>query len=261
MCAAAISLSSDSIAFIEHRYRLQNSRTCRLETPEGSVMVKGQRPARDRVRFWILNQLSKFLKNPMMKPVPLHGGTRSQSVEVQRLRALAAAGVSVPRVLYETEQYFVMQAFDATPLDSRLALPSHQSTPAFERGLDAISVVHGHGAYLSQGFARNILINNDGSVWFVDHEDNPLEVLTLTEAQARDWLLYLHSAVWLNPELWGEWRPIWSNVFRHLPDDVRGRILSSTLSLRWLRHLPQNRALFGRDLLQVKAVVEFFESL
>ncbi len=257
MRAAATTLSADSIALIDYRYRLQTSRTCWIETPEGAVVVKGQRPARGPVRYRLLSWLAGALKNPLMIPVPNYGGVKSQRIEVDRLRRLASAGLSVPNVLYETESYFVMQGFPGVPLDSKLALPKDQSSPAFDRGLKAISLVHAFGECLSQGFARNILIDDVDGLWFIDHEDDPLEVLTLPQAQARDWLLYLLSSVWLNRSLWGEWNIAWREAYGSMPADTQNQLTETGSKIRWLTHLPRSRQILGRDVTQAQALSEF----
>lgn len=257
MQQAATSLSITSVELIERAYAQQSSRACRLETPDGAVVVKGQRPARDAIRYTLLGLLAWLLGNPLMKPVPIHGGLQSQRVEVERLRRLAAAGLSVPSVLYEADHYFVMQGFSGVPLDSKLALSEEHSSPAFCRGLQAISHVHSSGECLSQGFARNILINETNGLWFIDHEDNPLEVLSLPQAQARDWLLYLLSTVWLNRAQWADWLVLWCDTFQRMSPAVQSELSAATLRLSWLRWLPRSRKVLGRDIAQAQALAEF----
>lgn len=257
MLQEATSLSNESLVLIDSVYRRQSSRACRIETPDGAVVVKGQRAARDAIRYELLSWLAKLLGTPVIKPVPIHGGLQAQCVEVNRLSRLASAGLSVPAVLYEAEHYFVMQGFTGVPLDSKLTLPKEHSTPAFERGLKAISHIHSSGECLSQGFARNILINDADGIWFIDHEDNPLEVLSLPQAQARDWLLYLLSTVWLNRSHWVDWQARWLDTLEKTAPVVKSELTVATLRLRWLQWLPRSRKVLGRDLAQAQALAEF----
>jgi hypothetical protein len=53
--------------------------------------------------------------------------------------------------------------------------------------------VHVRGQHLSQAFDRNLVQCPDGVIGYIDFEDDPAEVMTLAECQARDWLSYLHS--------------------------------------------------------------------
>ena len=64
---------------------------------------------------------------------------------------------------------------------------------AWREGLAAIAAVHACGCYLSQAFARNLVLCPDGVIGYIDFEDDPGATLTLAECQARDWLSYLHS--------------------------------------------------------------------
>lgn len=257
MQGLALALSSASIDMIDRIYSSQRSRTCVIETPDGMVAVKGQRRPRDFVRFKLLSWIALALRNPLMRPVPIHGGSHSQRIEIARLSRLLDFGIAVPRVLYETDQYFVMQGFQGFPLDSKLALSSEISTPLFTRGLYSIAEVHQKGQCLSQAFARNIFINDQGGLWFLDHEDEPLEALTLAEAQARDYLLYLLSVLWLNRGAWGEWMRIWSRLTECLDKELVGLLIESTRSLLWMRRLPAKRRPFGRDILQAQALAAF----
>jgi hypothetical protein len=63
----------------------------------------------------------------------------------------------------------------------------------WREGLAAIAAVHVRGQHLSQAFDRNLVQCPDGVIGYIDFEDDPAEVMTLAECQARDWLSYLHS--------------------------------------------------------------------
>ena len=68
----------------------------------------------------------------------------------------------------------------------------------WQQGLAAIERVHRNGQYLSQAFARNIIVCNDGQIGFIDFEDDPGRYMPLERCQSRDYLCYLQStAVWL----------------------------------------------------------------
>ncbi len=48
---------------------------------------------------------------------------------------------------------------------------------------------HARGAYFGQPLPRNLTWDGD-KVGFIDFEEDPLEVMDLSEAQARDWLMF-----------------------------------------------------------------------
>jgi tRNA A-37 threonylcarbamoyl transferase component Bud32 len=249
-------MTPQTLAFIDQQFRAQKSRNLLLETPDGPVMIKGQRKPRDPVRFWLLSAIGKLFRGPLIKPVPAHGGAKSQEIEIERIAALHAAGISVPIVLHIAKDYFVMQAFTGRPLDSLVSEPGPNAQAAFEQGLNAIAQVHAAGQYLSQGFARNILVN-EHALCFIDFEDDPLQVMTLAQAQARDYLLYLLSIMWLNRAMHQQWQAAWCSCKKAMNPQVRELIDNTASGLLWMRHLPKTRKPLGRDALQLQALAEF----
>ncbi len=251
-------MKQETLAYIDTAFRAQKSRNLLLNTAEGAVMIKGQRKPRDPVRFWLLSAIGKLFRGPLIKPVPAHGGAKSQEIELERIAALHAAGISVPIVLHVAKDYFVMQAFKGLPLDSMVSGAGPKAQAAFEQGLNAIAQVHAAGQYLSQGFARNMLVN-EHALCFIDFEDDPLQVMTLAQAQARDYLLYLLSVVWLNRAMHTPWKAAWCSCKKAMNPQVRELIENTASGLLWMRHLPQTRKPFGRDALQLQALAEFMD--
>lgn len=161
------------------------------DTSEGSAIVKGQRAARPAWRYRLLNGFARLVGLQGLKAAPAHGGARAQAIEVERLQRLAAAGVAVPRVLHVDDEFFVQSWLGDARLD-RL-LKREGALAWWQRGLRTLVDLHARGQYLSQAFARNFIASGD-ALAMIDFEDDPLEVMTLDEAQARDWLAYLHSS-------------------------------------------------------------------
>ena len=170
-------------------------RTNRIEvlhdTSVGSVIVKGQRAPRPAWRHQLMSGFARMAGQPLLRAVPAHGGARAQQTEVRRLRELAAAGVPVPQVLHVEGDFFVMRYLGEKPLD--VLLRKEQATLWWQRGLRSLVALHARDQYLSQAFARNFIASGDGLA-MIDFEDDPLEVMTLEQAQARDWLAYLHAS-------------------------------------------------------------------
>lgn len=160
-------------------------------TGAGSIVVKGQRATRRRARYHLLNGFARLAGLPQLKAAPASGGARAQQIEVDRLRALAAAGVAVPRLLHVEEEFFVQGWLGKARLDGLLQQES--ALPWWQRGLRTLVELHARDQYLSQAFARNFIARGD-TLAMIDFEDDPLEVMTLPQAQARDWLAYLHSS-------------------------------------------------------------------
>ncbi len=190
----------------EHRIEVMRG------TSVGTVLVKGQRAARGPWRYRVLNGVARAVGLPLLRAAPAPGGAASQRIEVERLHALAAAGVFVPRVLHVDEQFFVMSYLDGPLLFSLMQAGDDSARQWWQRGVAALADVHARGQYLSQAFTRNC-IGVDERVAMFDVEDDPLQVMPLAQAQARDWLAYLYTsamtppapqsamAAWLRPVL------------------------------------------------------------
>lgn len=59
----------------------------------------------------------------------------------------------------------------------------------FRQAALTIADVHARGAYLGQRLARNITVDSQGRIGFPDFEEDPGELMPLTDAQSRDWLV------------------------------------------------------------------------
>src|SRR5690606_32332086 len=93
---------------------------------------------------------------------------------------------------------FVMNSLGEEDLAHTIRTQPEHAYDAWQRGGALLSQVHAQGQYLSQAFARNFILH-DGKLSLIDFEDDPLEVMSLPQAQVRDWLAYLHSTAWLMP--------------------------------------------------------------
>lgn len=230
-------------------------RTEAFETADGPVIVKGQRPGRT-AGHRILNLLARASGARVLQAAPMHGGQAAQDVEVRRLQALAKAGVPVPDVLHVEPGFFVMELLPGVNLAQKLDGRPADAPAWWRRGLEAIRHVHACGEYLSQAHARNFIVTPRGLA-AIDFEDDPLEVMTLEEAQARDWLVYLQSTLWMLPShragmlaTWDQFAPAGSGLWRDL-------LVQATSRLGWMRHLPSARRPWGRDVVSAQAAAAF----
>lgn len=253
-------MNQDDLQRIRASPGWRRDRTEKFGTAGGDVIVKGQRGWRGGASYRALNGLAKLADSRVLQAVPVHGGARSQAVELRRLAALDAAGIRVPRVLHAEEEFFVMDYFAGRNLAQWLADPApvsgNQALDLWRQGLDAIRDTHARGQYLSQAQARNFIVSDSGLV-AIDFEDDPLEVMNLDEAQAHDWLVYLLSTVWLMPEE----HPRLLSVWEHYTSAASGLwpelLRKATRRLGWMRHLPDRRRPWGRDIVSAQAAASF----
>lgn len=209
------------------------------DTSAGSVIVKGQRAARPAWRYRLLNGFAWAARLPLMRAAPLHGGAQAQRIEVLRLRRLAEAGVAVPRVLHVEQDFFVQSWLGDRRLDGLLKRDA--ALAWWRRGLQALVDVHARDQYLSQAFARNFIAVGE-TLAMIDFEDDPLEVMTLEQAQARDWLAYLHASALAfskrMPAPRAECAALLRTEFAHERAPVRQLVADTARRLRWMQRLP-----------------------
>lgn len=215
----------------------------------GSVLVKGQRPPRPAWRYRLLNGAARVLGQPVLRAAPAHGGARAQAIEVRRLRALRAAGLPVPEVLHVDEEFFVQRWLGARSLDRLLRKDDEAALAWWRRALQGLVAVHERGQALSQAFARNFIVQGE-HLAMIDFEDDPLEAMSLEQAQARDWMAFLHSTARELAPAWlartGQLAPLLHDALAREGDAVRRQVVDGARRLAWLRRIPVDRARGGR---------------
>ena len=246
-------MSVASIACIEASPVWRAKRVEVFELPEGKVLVKGQRETRSPWPHRLLNALAWMAGVSYLKAVPVHGESKSQSIEIMRLRALYGAGLPVPQVLHVAPDYFVMSYLGDRDMALTLREQGVQAWGLWMAAMEQLLRVHAQGQYLSQCFARNMIVSDkfDG---LIDFEDDPLEVMTLVQAQARDWLVYLQSTLVnlaAEPALLDD---VLGQLLQQESAEVRAVLRHAARRLAWLRWLPTSRRVWGKDFVSLQAV-------
>jgi len=227
------------------------------------VWLKKAGPRHGKWGYRVMAAVARMARLDIIKPVPNPGGEAAIATEARRLRQLAAAGLRVPRVLAEQADGLLISDLGASGrgtvvLQERLDQAATAGPAAllavWREGLAAIATVHAHGQHLSQAFDRNLVQCPDGVIGYIDFEDDPSEVMTLAECQARDWLSYLHSTAMMleaaAPDAAGQH---WHAALAEVNADVRERIANAARRMKWAQKLPASRR-WGRDTQRVRAV-------
>lgn len=174
------------------RWRTRNKapRVERIVFQGQNAWRKHQVPLTGTWRLTTLDFAASRLGIPLARAVPQPGGAITLALERSRIAQLHAAGIRVPEILDITERAHVLSDV-GQPLN-QLLKRSPAALELAEQALCAIEQVHAAGNYLSQAFARNICVSPSG-IAFIDFEDDPLQVFSLQDAQARDLLLAITS--------------------------------------------------------------------
>jgi hypothetical protein len=145
-------------------------------------------------RYQLLAGMARLLQHPAMQPVRPHGGMAGIRNEARRLNALAVAGLRVPQLLAQNDHWLLISDIGRKSLETliRRGDPDVQ-LEYWQHGAGYIQQAHQAGQYLSQAFARNLVWSPEHGLGAIDFEDDPISVMSLTQAQIRDWLPYFFS--------------------------------------------------------------------
>lgn len=202
----------------------------------------------------------------ILTPVPNYGGAASIHCEASRIQALAAIGVNVPKVLAVSDQGLLIQ--DNTQNNNRLMQLDHalantadfdRRFALFQQACEEIKKIHLKHNYLSEAFARNILVDEQLNISFIDFETDPNTILDLDICQARDWLCFLFSTAFRFSE---QERPQVEQYFSNLlQDQPKSLAQLSKLGRRfgWLNQVKVEKT--GNDGKRMKIFLMFLQNL
>ena len=159
--------------------------------------------ASQRHSTWIylpLQWCSKLLGLSMLAPVPNRGGEEAIACEISRIQALKKLDIHVPDILAYQNNAFILKDASlngepVTQLDHALSIQetTEQRLALFSNTTKALENIHQENSYLSEAFARNILVDTDQKFSFIDFETDPGQYLSLKDCHTRDWLCFIFS--------------------------------------------------------------------
>lgn len=190
---------------------------------------------------WLARRLGA---NPLLAPLPLTPELACRT-EQAMINRLAALGVRVPPLLAVEERSLVLGDLGPTLAMVCRAEPAAERREALVRlGQEALHDLHLRGGYLSQAFARNLTVL-DGRVGFIDLEEDPLTLMSLDAAQARDILFFAHSTARFLADSPGRHAALLQAQLARAAPGVRAEVARTSRALRWL--VPLARPLGGRS--------------
>lgn len=128
----------------------------------------------------------------LMAP-PRRAGDAAKDLEIRRLTELRELGVLVPSILGQGPGILVLSDIGSSLSRELKQKQSPEDRDALiHTAAKALAGLHRRGGYLGQALPRNMSIKND-RVGFFDFEEDPLEMMGLPDALARDWIFFVYG--------------------------------------------------------------------
>lgn len=148
--------------------------------------VSGKR----RFRLALLRLAARGVGVPALQPPPHHGGSEGCEIERRRLQELRSIGAQVADVLGGDDHTLILSDVGET-LKARLhRCAPHERAQLVAAAARTIAEIHARGGYIGQPMDRNMTVDDAGRIGFIDFEEDPREVMDLTQAHVRDWLVF-----------------------------------------------------------------------
>lgn len=160
------------------------------------IVIEGQRAwlkqygeGSRAVALGLLRFIANRFQLDALRPPPHRGGDAARETEARRLAELLAQGVNVPHVIGSGHAALVL-GDNGTSFNTCLRQADDAGRDALVSvAMQAIAAAHRNGAYFGQPLPRNLTWDGQ-RIGFIDFEEDPLEVMGLAQAQARDWLMF-----------------------------------------------------------------------
>ncbi|WP_341327044.1 hypothetical protein [Methylotuvimicrobium sp. KM2] len=170
------------------------ARTFKLVYQQQAFWIKQSQIAHPRIWHWLGAVVAILSRNPLLKPTVATGGPEALKAEASRLRKLAALGVSVPQIVAEGKDWFMLNDI-GRPLTGWIRDPEvsrEQKRTIVKKASEQLALLHSQGLWHGRPAFRDMAY--DGQFFgFLDFEEDPGCVLTPAQCMMRDTLLYIHS--------------------------------------------------------------------
>lgn len=170
------------------------TRIAKIVDQQQTFWIKQSQQTRFRVWHWLSAAAAVATRNPLLKPTVETGGPEALKAESERLKRLAALGISVPQVVAEGNGWFMLNDI-GRPLSDWLrdANVSREDKRKIVRcASEHLALLHSQGLWHGRPAFRDMAFDGE-SFGFLDFEEDPARTLTPAQCLMRDALLYMHS--------------------------------------------------------------------
>jgi len=171
-----------------------NSRTISGEHDGRTLWIKQTVPPKARIWHTVQKLVAAAFGLPILRATVSEGGSHSLKMEADRLAQFKQLGFHVPDVIAVYDDIMVMT--DAGPqLRARLDQTTDSETRItdLKAAINALAALHKAGLAHGRPYMRDMTWDGK-NIGFLDLEENPVLVMPLATAQARDLWIFLSAA-------------------------------------------------------------------
>jgi tRNA A-37 threonylcarbamoyl transferase component Bud32 len=229
------------------------SRTIRGSGVEDYLWVKQAVPPKARIWHVLQRAIAACIPNPMLRATVSDGGGNALRMEATRLQEFRAKGFLAPEVKAFNDEMLIL-----THLGPQLRHELDQMTNVDQRlavmKIATAELARLHNAGLAHGrpYLRDMTWDGD-KIGFLDLEENPVDVMPLASAQARDVWVFLSAAARFarDPNEKNVYRPdvifaLFAEYRRHARDAALRDLETFVRMVRPLRYVLERQWLWQR---------------
>lgn len=188
--------------------------------------------------FSFLHWCLGFFLPTALQPTGAQGGMESLQDEAERLTLFAAASIKVPIVLEMSSDHIVLSDCGHQLRDILAATANNdEKHDLLERAVRNLAALHVAGLTHGRPHLKDMTLAEDGEIYLLDLEEDPLSVMGLAEAQTRDIWLFLASCAEFCPDTFDDLTALLSVYQNAMPHDIRRDARALGRKLRPIRKL------------------------
>lgn len=151
----------------------------------------------DKQTLWFCGKkkLAAFFSPLAMARPTTTCGLEILNEEARRLESLQQQGAPVPRILKKGKDYLIL-SHEGINLEKAInQAPNAQKFPLILKAVEALTRLHALGAIHGRAMVKDMVLKPDHTIAFIDMAESPLSHMSLNQAKARDWLMFLFSSL------------------------------------------------------------------
>lgn len=233
----------------------------RIEYNQQLFWMKRRPLSKKKAWHYVQGIVSQWVAVPFFYPTVSLGGPESLLYEAEQLRLFSERNIPVPRVIAVTDEFLITED-GGVQLHRHLKKLTDQAEIKclLDRAVGLVSQTHQAGLCHGRPSLSDMILHND-VISMIDLEENPLQVMSLVEAQARDIWLFLLGVARYSPKNGSLLTHLFQTYQQGISSDINHALQRMVKKLRPVRIIVESllKPLLGRDVLGAIMVNKMME--